>query len=75
MVPSAEFDKYTNEELLAEYKKTGDNKMKQELVLRYSYLVKAVAIQMRGVYISFAEVDDIVNEGIIALMGLSLIHI
>ncbi|MGP1441541.1 MAG: sigma-70 family RNA polymerase sigma factor [Anaerovoracaceae bacterium] len=69
MVPSAEFDKYTNEELLAEYKKTGDNKMKQELVLRYSYLVKAVAIQMRGVYISFAEVDDIVNEGIIALMG------
>ena len=69
MIPSAEFDKYTNEELLVEYKKTGDNKMKQELVLRYSYLVKAVAIQMRGVYISFAEVDDIVNEGIIALMG------
>jgi RNA polymerase sigma factor for flagellar operon FliA len=69
MMPSDRYKNYTNEELLKEYKNSGDNGMKQELVLRYSYLVKAIAVQMRGVYLSFAEVDDIINEGIIALMG------
>ncbi|MCR4601854.1 MAG: FliA/WhiG family RNA polymerase sigma factor [Clostridia bacterium] len=69
MLPSAKFDGMTNEALLAAYKESGDGAMKQELVIRYSYLVKAVAMQMRGAYISFAEIDDIVNEGIIALMG------
>jgi RNA polymerase sigma factor FliA len=66
---SNEFASLSNEELLAEYKRTGDIAMKQDLVLRYSYLVKSIALQMRGVYISFAEVDDIVNEGIITLMS------
>ncbi|MCI8285006.1 MAG: FliA/WhiG family RNA polymerase sigma factor [Firmicutes bacterium] len=69
MVHAMAYEEYTNEDLLAEYKRCGDNKMKQELVLRYSYLVKAIAMQMRGIYINFAEIDDIINEGIIALMG------
>lgn len=59
----------TNEELLAEYSRTKDQKIKQEIVLRYAYLVKNVAIQFRGVYASFAQMDDIVHEGIIALMA------
>ncbi|MCL1982141.1 MAG: FliA/WhiG family RNA polymerase sigma factor [Clostridiales bacterium] len=59
----------TNDELLLEFLKNRDICAKQELVLRYSYIVKTIAMQMRGVYISFAEMDDIVNEGIIALMG------
>lgn len=59
----------TSEELLVEYKKTGDIKIKQEIVLRYVYIVKNIAIQMRGVYLSFAQLDDIVNEGVIALMS------
>ena len=69
MLASVQYEKLTNEELLLEYKRSGQNTIKQELVLRYSYLVKAIAMQMRGVYLSFAEVDDIINEGIIALMG------
>ncbi len=66
---SGRYAEYTNEDLLKEYKRTGSTEAKQELVLRYSYLVKVIAVQMRGVYISFAEVDDMINEGIIALMG------
>lgn len=57
-----------NNALFREYKRTGDPEMKNTLVLRYSYLVKNVALQLRGLYLSFAQVDDIINEGIILLM-------
>ncbi len=63
------FQEKTNEELLNEYLITKDIQIKQEIVLRYSHMVKTVAMQMRGVYVSFAEIDDMINEGIIALMG------
>jgi len=69
MNSASEYDTKTNEELLSEYLETKDNRLKQELTLRYSYIVKTIAAQMRGIYISFAEMDDIVNEGIIALMS------
>ena len=59
----------TNEALLEEYKQTGDPELKKVLVMRYSYLVKNVALKLRGVYLSFAQVDDMINEGIILLMG------
>lgn len=69
MVSPNEMTDKTSEELLAEYKKTKDQKIKQQLVLRYVYIVKNIAIQMRGVYISFAQVEDIVNEGVLAIMS------
>jgi len=69
MISEKAYETKTNEEILSNFLQTRDPGMKQELVLRYSYLVKTIAMQMRGVYISFAEMDDIVNEGIIALMG------
>lgn len=56
------------DELFEIYRETKDIKVKQEIVLRYSPIVKTIAIQLRGVYISFAEMDDIINEGIITLM-------
>ncbi|MBN7773725.1 sigma-70 family RNA polymerase sigma factor [Clostridium aminobutyricum] len=56
------------EELFEQYKTTHDIAVKQEIVLHYSGIVKTIAIQLRGVYISFAEMDDIINEGIITLM-------
>ena len=58
----------TNEELLELYRKTGDLEIKQELTLRYLYIVKAIAIQMRDVYVGFTQLDDIINEGVIVLM-------
>lgn len=59
----------TNEELLLLYKETLDLEIKQELVMRYLYIVKGIAIQMRDVYVSFSQVDDIVNEGVLAIMS------
>ena len=64
-----ELEELTSEELLFRYKSTGDVEIKNELVLRYIHIVKNVAIQMRGVYNDFAQIDDIVNEGVLVLMS------
>ncbi len=62
------FADMSNEELLAEYKRTGDLAVKQEITLRYIYIVKSIALQMKNIYSGFAQLDDIVNEGVIVLM-------
>lgn len=59
----------SSEELLCEYKKTNNLEIKKELTLRYVDIVKKIAIQMRDVYLSFTQVDDIINEGVIAIMN------
>ncbi|WP_243158115.1 sigma-70 family RNA polymerase sigma factor [Aminipila terrae] len=56
------------EDLFKLYRETGDICIKQEIVMRYSGIVKTIAIQLRGVYVSFTDMDDIINEGIITLM-------
>ena len=56
-------------DLLALYKQTGDEGLKWPLVLRYEGLIKSAALQIRGVYSSFAQVDDIVSEGILTLLS------
>lgn len=58
----------TVEDLFKLYRETGDIYIKQEIVMRYSGIVKTIAIQLRGVYVSFTDMDDIINEGIITLM-------
>ena len=62
------FENKTNDELLLLYNQTKRHDIKCELVLRYLYIVRSVAIQMRNAFLSFAEVDDIVNEGVLVLM-------
>ena len=64
-----ELDELTTEELFQTYKRTGNEELKWPLVMRYVGLVKSIALQVRGVYSSFAQVDDIINEGILALVG------
>ena len=59
----------TNEELLKMYKESGSLEIKQEIVMRYIYLVKSIALQMRDIYVSFSQVDDIISEGVIAIMS------
>ena len=59
----------SNEELLQLYKETGSLEVKQEIVMRYIYLVKSIALQMRDIYLSFSQVDDIISEGVIAIMS------
>jgi RNA polymerase sigma factor FliA len=63
------FDDKSNEELLIEYKKTQKLEIKQELVMRYVYIVKSISLQMRNVYLGFAQLDDIINEGVLAIMS------
>ncbi len=58
----------TNEELLDLYQKSGELAIKQELVMRYLYIVKTIASQMRGVYAGSLQMEDIINEGVIAIM-------
>ncbi len=55
--------------LLDLYKTTQDENLKWPLVLRYENLIRSIALQICGVYASFAQVDDIINEGVITLMG------
>lgn len=62
-------EKLDTQELLRLYKETGDEALKWPVVLRYTDLIKSAAIQVRGVYSSFAQVDDIVNEGILTLLN------
>ena len=65
----AELDRMSKEDLLLLYKSTGCQELKWPLVLRYVGLVKSIALQVRGVYSGFAQVDDIINEGVLALVG------
>ena len=65
----AEVEAMETPDLLALYKSTGDETLKWPLVLRYEGLIKSAALQIRGVYSSFAQVDDIVSEGILTLLG------
>lgn len=66
---AAQIDAMTTEELLAAYKRTGLQELKWPLVLRYEGLVKSIALQIRGVYSSFAQVDDIISEGVLTLLS------
>lgn len=50
------------------YMKTRDQDLRNEIVLHYSNLVKYIAIRMRGVYKNYAQIDDVINQGIIALI-------
>lgn len=65
----SEIEAMNTDHLLALYKQTGDEELKWPLVLRYEGLIKSAALQIRGVYSSFAQVDDIVSEGILTLLS------
>ena len=64
-----DYTEKSNEELLQMYGSTHSLEIKQELVMRYLYVVKSIALQMRDVYISFWQMEDIVNEGVLVIMN------
>ncbi len=63
-----EIEEMETQDLLRLYKETGNEELKWPLVLRYEGLIKNAAMQIRGVYSSFAQIDDIINEGILTLL-------
>ena len=62
-------EEMTNEELFVLYQENRDPEIKQELTLRYLYLARSVAIQMNNLYSDFMQMEDIIHEGIIAIMN------
>ncbi len=54
--------------LLEEYRKTNNIELRNQLVLHYSYIAKTVAMQMRGISSNYAQLEDIVNQGILTLI-------
>ena len=55
------------EELL-EYQKSGDLEVRNRLVLSYLYIVRSAAGQLRGVTASTGQEEDLLNQGVLALM-------
>lgn len=55
-------------QILAEYQKSGNLELRNSLVMHYSYIARAVAVQMRGITSSYAQVEDIVHQGILTLI-------
>lgn len=68
MHQSDELKEKTNEELFALYFAERKQQVKQELTLRYVYIVRAIAAQMRSLYSGTMQMEDIINEGVIAIM-------
>lgn len=56
-------------ELMERYKATGDKKIRNDLVIGYSNLVKYAVISTRNMYQKYTDADDITNEGMLGLMA------
>ena len=61
------YEDMTPEELFALYGENRDPNLKWEIALRYTGLIRSIALQIRGVFCSFTQLDDIINEGLIVL--------
>ncbi|MCI8385014.1 MAG: FliA/WhiG family RNA polymerase sigma factor [Acutalibacter sp.] len=61
------YDSMTTEELFALYQEAPSGELKWEIAMRYTGLIKSIALQIRGVFCSFTQLDDIINEGLIVL--------
>ncbi|MCI7692334.1 MAG: FliA/WhiG family RNA polymerase sigma factor [Oscillospiraceae bacterium] len=59
---------YNNAERVALYQQNRDIALRNEIVLQNMGLVRTVALSMRNMYVKFGDVEDVVNEGVIALM-------
>jgi len=56
-------------ELFYKYKQTGDVTIRNEIVLLYMDSVKNSALALRNIYAKGFDADDLINEGVIALIA------
>lgn len=54
--------------LWEKYAESRDHDARNDIVMHYQGLVKMIALRMRGTYKNYAQLDDVVNQGIIALI-------
>jgi len=62
-----DFAGLTTDELFQQFLQTRREDLKWEIVLRYSGMIKSIALRLQDVYANFAQLDDIINEGLITL--------
>lgn len=55
-------------ELWEEFLKNREEDFRNMLIIRYGYIVKCIALKTVGAYQHFNYMDDLVNEGLIALL-------
>lgn len=55
-------------ELLSQYRQTRDIRLRNTLVMNYSYIARTAAMQLRGLVSGYAQTEDMVNQGIITLI-------
>ncbi|MDD4565408.1 MAG: FliA/WhiG family RNA polymerase sigma factor [Eubacteriales bacterium] len=58
----------TSLQLWQQYKLHKSIELRNELVLQYTGLVKKIVLRFKGSYSNFGQLDDMVNQGIIALI-------
>lgn len=54
--------------LMQEYKRTGSQELRNRLVLHYSYIAKSVAVKMNSTFHKYASIEEMVNQGVIAII-------
>lgn len=54
--------------LFEKYRQTKDIQIRNELVLNYNYIAKTAAMQLRGLASGYAQIDDMVNHGMMMLI-------
>ncbi len=54
--------------MLLKYKENPSQALRNDIVMEYLYIPKVVASQMRGYTAAFAQVEDMVNQGVITLI-------
>ncbi|MCI8649741.1 MAG: FliA/WhiG family RNA polymerase sigma factor [Anaerotruncus sp.] len=58
-----------NPELLMQmYKETGSQELRNQIVMHYCYIAKSVAMEMSNMFHKYATVEEMVNQGVIALI-------
>lgn len=55
-------------ELMSLYKENHSIELRNQLVMHYSYITRTVAVQMRGISSNYAQIEDIVNQGVMTLI-------
>lgn len=53
---------------LETYQRTKDHELRNDLTVSCLYIVKSAAAQLRGIASSYAQEEDLVNQGVLALM-------
>lgn len=54
--------------LIRQYQASKDLNLRNDILLHYSYIARTVALQMRGISANYAQLEDMVNQGILTLM-------